>query len=113
MTAPAAAASGPATLEGTLAHLSLAADEPSGSVAAAVGAVNALVAGWLAPAPDGEWAPHHRYGANLLAARTWRRKDSPGGQLQFGLEAPTFISSNWPDIAMYLQMGGNAPKRVG
>jgi hypothetical protein len=104
---------GPATLEGTLALVSLPQDDASGSVAAAVEATNSLVRGWLPPAPDGEWAPHHRYGANLLAARLWRRKDSPGGMMQFGMEAPVYVAGNWPDIAIMLGLGQYAPPRVG
>lgn len=112
MTAP--TAPGPATLDGALALLSMTTDEASGSVAAAVEATNSLVAGWLSPDPaTGEWAAHHRYGAHLLAARLWRRRDSPGGMLQFGVEAPTYVAGNWPDVAMMLGLGAYGPPRVG
>lgn len=106
-------ADGPATLTGTLALVSLTEDDALGTVAAAVAATNSLVRGWLDPAPDGEWAAHHRYGATLLAARLWRRKDSPGGMLQFGMEAAVYVSGNWPDIAMMLGLGDYRIPRVG
>lgn len=104
---------GPATLDGTLVLVSRTEDEAGGSVAAAVAATNSLVRGWLRPAPDGEWAAHHRYGADLLAARLWRRKDSPGGMLQFGMEAAVYVSGNWPDVAMMLGLGEYRTPRVG
>jgi hypothetical protein len=106
-------ADGPATLSGTLALVSLTVDDAGASVAAAVAATNSLVRGWLPPAPDGEWPAHHRYGANLLAARLWRRKDSPGGMLQFGMEAAVYVSGNWPDVALMLGLGEYRIPRVG
>jgi hypothetical protein len=106
-------ADGPATLPGTLALVSLTEDDAAGSVAAAVEATNSLVRGWLTPAPDGEWAPHHRYGANLLAGRLWRRKDSPGGMMQFGMEAAVYVAGNWPDVALMLGLGEYRVPRVG
>jgi hypothetical protein len=106
-------ADGPATLPGTLALVSLGEDDAAGSVAAAVEATNSLVRGWLTPAPDGEWAPHHRYGANLLAGRLWRRKDSPGGMMQFGMEAAVYVAGNWPDVALMLGLGEYRVPRVG
>jgi hypothetical protein len=108
MTAP--TADGPTSAAKVAAMLSLA-DEAD--AAPAVAAVNSLVRGWLSPAPDGEWAPHHTYGATLLAARFYRRKDSPAGfQLQ-GMEAAAYVSRNDPDVAQLLGLGSYAPPRVG
>ena len=108
MTAP--TADGPTSTDKVAAMLSLSDPEDA---AAAVAAVNSLVRGWLAPAPDGEWAPHHTFGATLLAARFYRRKDSPAGfQLQ-GMEAAAYVSRNDPDVAQLLGLGSYAPPRVG
>jgi hypothetical protein len=108
MTAP--TADGPTSTAKVAAMLSLADEEET---AAAVAAVNSLIRGWLSPAPDGEWAPHHTYGATLLAARFYRRKDSPAGfQLQ-GMEAAAYVSRNDPDVAQLLGLGSYAPPRVG
>ena len=51
--------------------------------------------------------------ANLLAGRLWRRKDSPGGMLQFGMEAAVYVSGNWPDVALMLGLGEYRVPRVG
>ena len=110
MTSP--AADGPTSTDQVLGMLSLAEDE-GGLVAASVAAVKALVRGWLAPAPDGEWAAHHRYGATLMAARLFRRKDSAEGVLAFGVEGAAYVSRNDPDVALLLGLGAYATPRVG
>jgi hypothetical protein len=108
MTSP--TADGPTSTGQVAAMLSLADPEEA---APAVAAVNSLIRGWLSPAPDGEWSPHHSYGATLLAARFYRRKDSPAGfQLQ-GMEAAAYVSRNDPDVAQLLGLGSYAPPRVG
>jgi hypothetical protein len=109
MTSPTPA--GPTSVEQVAAMLSLPIDDAG--LPGVVEAVNSLVRGWLTPAPDGEWAAHHRYGATLLAARLYRRKDSPAGfQLQ-GMEGAVYVSRNDPDIAQLLGLGQFAPPRVG
>jgi len=109
MTAP--TADGPTSVGQVAAQLSL--PEDTEGFTDVVAAVNSLVRGWLTPAPDGEWAAHHRYGATLLAARMYRRKDSPAGfQLQ-GMEGAVYVSRNDPDIAQLLGLGAFAPPRVG
>ena len=95
--------------------LSRAEDDASDpSVLEVVEAVNSLVPTWAYPAgEDGEWAPHQRFGASLLAARLYRRKDSPGGMANFGIEGSGYVSGNWPDVAMLLGIGSSAVGRVG
>lgn len=111
MTAP--TGEGPTTVPKVLGMLSLTEDE-SGLVASSVAAVNSLVRGWLAPAPDGEWAPHHTFGATLLAARMYRRKDSTEGVVAFGQEmGPAYVSRHDPDVAILLGLGEYATPRVG
>jgi hypothetical protein len=109
MTAPTPA--GPTSTDQVAAMLSLAADDPE--LPAVVAAVNTLVGGWLTPAPDGEWAAHHRYGATLLAARFYRRRESVTGfQLQ-GMDGAAYVARTDSDIAQLLGLGAFAPPRVG
>ena len=102
---------GPTSSEQVAAMLSLPAEDPE--LPGVVAAANSLVCVWLSPAPDGEWAAHHRYGATLLAARFYRRKDSPAGFQMQGMEAAVYVSRNDPDIAQLLGLGAFAPPRVG
>jgi hypothetical protein len=116
MTAPTPEA--PATTVSVLGMLSMPVDDPTDGVAAAVAAVNALVRGWLRPVATGvdgaeEWNPTHVFGATMLAARLYRRRDSPAGVLPFGEEGAAYVSRNDPDVALLLQMGSYAPPRVG
>lgn len=87
-------------------------DEPDPMVAEVVAAVNSLVPTWLTR-PAAGWAAHHHLGATMLAARLYRRKDSPGGMADFGMEGATYVSGNWPDVAMLLGIGNYAVGRVG
>lgn len=79
-----------------------------------VEAVNSLVPTWATPrAKDGSWAAHQRTGATLLAARLERRKDSPGGMAEFGMEGAAYVAGNWPDVALLLGLGSYGIGRVG
>lgn len=89
-----------------------ASDESDPVVAEVVEAVCTLVPTWL-PEPDGGWLAHHHLGATLLAARLYRRKDSPGGMAEFGMEGGGYVSGNWPDVAMMLGLSNYAVGRVG
>lgn len=82
------------------------------SVTEAVQAVCSIVPTWLTR-PEAGWRPHHHYGATLLAARLYRRKDSPGGYAQFGLEGGGYVQGNWPDVALLLGLGSYSVGRVG
>jgi hypothetical protein len=77
-----------------------------------VEAVNVLVPRWLTQPPGG-WDADRRLGATLLAARLYRRKDSPGGMAQFGMEGAGYVSGNWPDVALLLGLGNYAVGRPG
>jgi hypothetical protein len=91
--------------------LSRSAEDPE--AAEMVAAVNSLVPTWLDPGGDGEWSPHQRTGAALLAARLELLKASPGGMAQFGLEGAGYVAGNWPAIAMLLRLGNYAVGRTG
>jgi hypothetical protein len=109
MTGPTPA--GPTSIGQVAAMLSLSVEDPE--LPGVVAAVNSLVGGWLRPAPDGEWAAHHRYGASLLAARYYRRTDAPLGFLPGGMDGATYVTKHDPDIAQLLGLGVFAPPRVG
>lgn len=82
--------------------------------AEAVEAVVSLVPTFAVPkGPAGTWAGHQCYGATLLAARLERRKDSPGGMAEFGIEGAAYVSGNWTDVAMLLGLGQYSVGRVG
>jgi hypothetical protein len=93
--------------------LGRAADDVSDPVVAEVAeAVCTLVPTWLDKPADG-WAAHHHLGATMLAARLYRRKDSPGGMADFGIEGAAYVSGNWPDVALLLGIGSYGVGRVG
>jgi len=92
--------------------LSRPADQEDPTLAEVVEAVLTLVPTWLEEPADG-WKAHHHLGATMLAARLYRRKDSPGGVVDFGLEGAAYVSGNWPDVAMLLSIGNQAVGRVG
>lgn len=77
-----------------------------------VEAVRSLVPTWR-ERPAAGWAAHHHLGATMLAARLYRRKDSPGGLAEFGTEGAAYVAGNWPDVAMLLGLGGYAVGRPG
>lgn len=77
-----------------------------------VEAVRTLVPTWLSE-PEGGWKAHHHLGATMLAARLYRRRDAPGGLAEFGMEGATYVSGNWPDVAMLLGLGNYALGRFG
>jgi hypothetical protein len=88
-------------------------DQVDQDVVDVVEAVNTLVPTWRAR-PAGGWTPHHHYGATLLAARLYRRRDSPGGQVILGMDATGgYVQSNWPDVALLLGLGTYAVGRPG
>lgn len=74
--------------------------------------VCALVPRWITR-PAGGWTADHRLGAKLLAIRLERRKDSPGGFAQFGVEGASYVQGNWPDVAMFLGLGSYSVGRTG
>lgn len=111
---------GPATLA-TVSRAIFGTDVPPAAersdVVDAVDAVNSWIATrpHLAPVAGSdppEWVPHHRYGARLLAARIYRRKDSPAGVLQ-GYDGAVYVQRNDPDVAQLLGLGAYRKPRIG
>jgi hypothetical protein len=98
------------TTAAVAAHLSM--DPTDGAVLAkleaTVAAVNALVPR-LATAP----AAAVELGGILLAARLYRRRNSPEGVATFTADGAVYVQRNDPDVAMLLGIGAYAPPVVG
>ena len=81
-----------------------------------VAAVNGLVS--ELPVADkarrlGVWPFKVTQGATMLAARLYRRRNSPEGVAAFGNEGPVYVQRNDPDVAMLLELGAWASPQVG
>lgn len=105
---------GPATVEAVRVDLDLsAADRETEHLAPVVEAVNDLVSTWVEPTESGEWAPRFQRGANMLAARIYRRRMSPAGVESFGELGAVYVQRNDPDIAHLLGLGRYRRLAVG
>lgn len=83
-------------------------------LAPAVEAVIALVASYHdAPGEGGEWEANLKLGATMLAARIYRRRNSPAGVESLGELGPVYVSRNDPDLAQLLKIGRYATPRIG
>ena len=82
---------------------------------AVVSAVNSLVVQWHGAPASGVWPQHHQQGSTMLAARVYRRRNSPNGVESFGSEVAgaVYTRSNDPDIAQLLEIGRYARPQVG
>lgn len=70
-----------------------------------VAAVNALLVSWFGNLTDAvslEWPANYQLGATMLAARVYRRRNSPAGVEAFGELGPTYVMRNDPDVALLL-----------
>jgi hypothetical protein len=82
---------------------------------AAVDAVNAWVAAlpWVTRLPDPDvWPADVSYGATMLAARYWRRRNSPAG-VDAATDAVVYVPRRDSDLDMFLRTGPHTPARVG
>lgn len=101
---------GPATVPGVKAHLGITDDRDDTRLAAVVAAVNARVVTWpcaqvAVNLADWSTASAVVEGANMLAARLFRRKNSPAGVEAFGADGAVYVMRNDPDVAMLLGLG--------
>lgn len=79
-----------------------------------VDAVTALLVTYRGAPGDGEeWPANVKLGATMLAARIYRRRNSPAGVESLGEMGPVYVSRNDPDLAQLLQIGRYAPPMVG
>lgn len=83
-------------------------------LAPVVAAVDALVRSYNDAPDDGEdWPANLKLGAVMLAARMYRRRNSPAGVESMGELGPVYVSRNDPDLAQLLKIGRYAAPRVG
>ena len=109
---------GPATRTGAKARLSIDDAIDDDAIDDVVDAVNALVRQWpvserVAHLDLAHWPANIVTGANMLAARLWRRRDSPAGVVAFGDAGAAYVQRNDPDVAMLLELGAYARPAVG
>lgn len=127
-------ADGPASLASVKAQLGIApTDDRSDTVLELlVGVVNSLLCGTDTTDADGntvttawpvtrpargaaDWAamPSLAYGASMLVARLYQRRNSPLGYEQVGELNAVYVTRNDPDLAMLLQLGSWRRPQVG
>lgn len=83
-----------------------------------VDAVNVRVRRWPVAATATEtdpaaWTSDVVLGSTMLAARLWRRKDSPAGVETMGDLGPVYVQRNDPDIALLLRLGAYGGDGLG
>lgn len=77
-------------------------------------AVTALVVAYRGLPDDGDdWPANVSLGAKMLAARLYRRRNSPAGVEALGELGPVYVSRNDPDLSQLLELGRYAPPKVG
>lgn len=115
-------AEGPATLGGVRRFLRYkdtdVADDPT--LTDMVAATNALVRTWPCSAPaqatadgPGTWPASVVTGADMMAARLFRRRESPAGVAAFGDMGAMYVMRNDPDVAMLLGLGSWSSPGLG
>jgi hypothetical protein len=97
-------------VDGVKVHLGVTDTRDDVRLASIVAAVNAKVRRWpcVEPARGAEdWTDAEDVveGANLLASRLFRRKNSPAGVEAFGADGLAYVQRSDPDIAMMLGLG--------
>lgn len=89
-------------------------DPESDGLAATVAAVSALLSRSVDPdGGAGEWSAAQQHGATMLAARVYRRRNSPAGIESLGEMGPTYVSRYDPDLDMMLGFGRWQTPKVG
>lgn len=101
---------GPASVPGVKAHLGVLDNRDDVRLERVVAAVNAKVRRWpccdqARGAEDWTGAEDVVEGANLLASRLFRRKNSPAGVEAFGADGLAYVQRSDPDVAMMLGLG--------
>jgi hypothetical protein len=118
---------GPTTVADVKAQLAIATDDTRDDtrLGAIVDAVNSMVRTWrvsvaavdddqvLDVVVDPAWPYRVVYGSTLLAARYYRRKNSPAGVEAMGAAGAVYVMRTDPDVAQLLQLGTHSPPTVG
>lgn len=103
----------PTSTENVKAHLKIADDVDDAAIGSAVAAVNVFVrrtekarrVGIVDPAPvPNDWPADLTQGATMLAARLFKRRNSPNGVEAFAVAGPVYVRRNDPDIGMLLDL---------
>lgn len=115
MTVPAA---GPADRESVKALLRVGGTSDDQVIDQVVAAVNSMVRDLPVATPPSStswdaWPERVELGAVMLAARLFRRRDTPSGVQTFGDYGPVYVQRNDPDIAQLLQLGNYKRPAVG
>lgn len=107
---PTSADSSPTSAGAVAEHLSWSdvSDEQLARLEGVVAAVNAFVRRVATTS-----AAEQSQGALLLAARLWRRRNSPEGVATFTADGAVYVQRTDPDVAQYLGIGTYAPPVVG
>lgn len=85
-------------------------------LALVVESVNGYVSGLpvVANLGDGQPVPGGvKLGAIMLAARMWRRRNSPNGVDALTENGAVYVARHDPDVSRLLQLDGNTPPAVG
>jgi len=109
---------GPATLPGVRSFLRFRDEDTTdnASLEDVLAGVNALVRTWrCSQAAQGEadWPPNVELGANMMAGRLFRRRESPAGVAAFGDMGAVYVMRNDPDVAMLLGLGSWSSPGLG
>lgn len=94
-------------------YLGLTADRDANELRRVVDAVNDLVGEWAGITEAAEAGDRIKFGALMLAARVFRRRNSPAGVEALGEMGPVYVSRNDPDLAMMLGLGNYRRPVVG
>lgn len=108
---------GPSTRDGIKAYASI----TDARLDAVVDEISAAVNEYVRPLPvaelDGpdpeEWPSRVVLGADMLAARLVRRRNSPAGVEAFADAGAVYVQRNDPDVAQLLELGTYAGPMVG
>lgn len=113
---------GATTVAKVKAHLAIADDRDDETLALVVDAVNDQVVQWcgapsiLNTAGDAlDYRPKYQQGATMLAARVYRRRNSPNGVEDYGsdLQGAVYTRATDPDVAQMLELGRYERPAVG
>lgn len=79
-----------------------------------VAAVNDLLVSWFGEHNnETPWPDRFVTGGVMLAARIYRRRNSPAGVESFGEMGPVYIQRNDPDLALLLGLGAYKRPQIG
>lgn len=120
MTSP--VANGATTTQAVKTYLAITDDRDDAAIDVVVSAVNDQVEQWHGP-PTLEnatgdaldYRPKYQQGATMLAARVYRRRNSPNGVEDFGsdLQGAIYTRSSDPDVAQLLELGRYERPAIG